>query len=487
MGLNICLFVHGVPMGQKIWGPQGEDQRYLSSFYGPKWDTPEVMKVEIMTLGGVTNSYYSFVKGQNVCDSQGRAGSYFALTLRINAFYTDVQNVYNILKAAYEKMCVGLCVKDSGTTAKYLVADFQTVDSQLKNIEKHILNYVGEFSVNEDIVQFPVFPVNPQGSSMNINLYECTKSVALDCMKKQGLIMTSPCFLSTSAAKTVDRYKEEMEATKQRAQQELLLQQRTSQEMIDDITQKSQAQVATIRQEMKDKLQRSEERSKQQIAQANAENERRIQELRRTYSSADEKIGVLKRKNKELEDEVSNLRRLCKQQQKELQSSKARIQELDGSARISQDDHSRTDGDMVLWGFSKPEKYVVDKTRIITCVFGFFVVLLVALLINWLIGIFDDSKDKKESGVDESSFTIIIKECSTGEEVSSVECGKPYKVSLDSDADTLNGTFYGPAFSTKESGYLIAKRDSVDRDCWIYYVCGSDTITKRKVKITKKK
>ena len=90
MGLNISLFVHGVPMGQKMWGPKGDDLRYLSTFYGPKWESPEVMKVEVMTFGGVTNCYYSFVKGQNVCDSQGRAGSYFALTLRINAFYVDV-------------------------------------------------------------------------------------------------------------------------------------------------------------------------------------------------------------------------------------------------------------------------------------------------------------------------------------------------------------------------------------------------------------
>lgn len=28
MGLNINLFVHGVPMGQKIWGPKSDDQRY---------------------------------------------------------------------------------------------------------------------------------------------------------------------------------------------------------------------------------------------------------------------------------------------------------------------------------------------------------------------------------------------------------------------------------------------------------------------------
>ena len=374
MGLNISLFVHGVPMGQKIWGPKGDDQRYMSSFYGPKWDSPEVMKVEVMTFGGVTNCYYSFVKGQNVCDSQGRAGSYFALTLRINAFYVDAQNMYNILKAAYEKMCVGLCVQDTGAIIKYLVADFQSIDSKLKDIENHIVNYIGEFSVNEDIVSLSGFPAISQGASLNVNLHECMKDVALACVKKAGKIMVSPYFLPANAAKTVDKYKAEMETVRQKAQQEIELQQRTSQEKIASITQESQAKMLTVTQQAEEKLRLSEQCSQQQIAQARAENERKMQELRQNYSDVDEKLNALNQRNRELGNEVADWKQQYKQKNKELQSSNVKIQKLQESVEKLQRDVSSIKGNGVNVYPTRytPKKSVADKNFIIVCIAGFF-------------------------------------------------------------------------------------------------------------------
>ncbi len=93
MGLNIKLLVHGVPYGQKKWGADEEDSRYLSSFYGPKSEIPEVMKVEIMVSGKEVCCYYTFLKGINVCDFNGRSGSYVALTFKVNAYYADILNI----------------------------------------------------------------------------------------------------------------------------------------------------------------------------------------------------------------------------------------------------------------------------------------------------------------------------------------------------------------------------------------------------------
>ncbi len=501
MGLNISLFVHGVPMGQKIWGPKGDDQRYLSSFYGPKWESPEVMKVEVMTFGGLTNCYYSFVKGLNVCDSQGRAGSYFALTLRINAFYIDVQNMYNILKAAYEKMCIGLCVQDTGAMIKYLVADFQSVDSKLKDIENHIVNYISEFSIYEDIVSLSGFPAISQGASLNVNLHECTKDVALDWVKKAGKIMVSPYFLPANAAKTVDKYKAEMETVRQKAQQEIELQQRTSQEKIASITQESQAKVLTVTQQAEEKLRLSEQRSQQQIAQANAENERKMQELRQNYSEVDEKLDALNQRNRELGNEVANWKQQYKQKNKELQSSNVKIQKLQESVEKLQREVSSIKGNGVNVYPTRytPKKSVVDKNFIIVCIAGFFVILLVGFLIYLLMGKWDNKKDKiedlqekvekletenqrsrTENGKLQDSqkpngknnqkvFTISIKE--NGKEVEEVECGHTYVVSLEGKgAETLQGRFISPAFEMPTLNHLMPKRDSVGKTCTIRYV-----------------
>lgn len=243
MGLNINLFVHGVPMGQKMWGTNGDDQRYLSSFYGLKWDVSEAMKVDVMTFGGIPYCYYSLVKGLNVCDSQGRAGSYFALTLRINAFYSDVQNIYSILKAAYGKMCVGLCVQENNDVIKYLIADFQNIDDQLKAVESHVINYISEFSVNEDVVGLSGFPANAEAATPKVNLHECSKRVALEYGKRYGKLMVSPCFLSASSANTVAKYKAEMDETKRKAQEDIKRQERVFQEQIVAVKKKSQEEL----------------------------------------------------------------------------------------------------------------------------------------------------------------------------------------------------------------------------------------------------
>ncbi len=480
MGLNISLFVHGVPMGQKMWGPKGDDLRYLSTFYGPKWESPEVMKVEVMTFGGVTNCYYSFVKGQNVCDSQGRAGSYFALTLRINAFYVDVQNMYNILKAAYEKMCVGLCVQDTGAMIKYLVADFQSIDSKLKDIENHIVNYIGEFSINEDLVSLLGFSAISQGASLNVNLHECMKNVALDCLKKAGKIMVSPYFLSASSAKTVEKYKAEIDMVRQKARQEIQLQQRTSQEKIASMTQESQAKMLTVKQQ------------------------------------AEEKLDALNQRNKELENEVTDWKRQYEQKNKELLSSDVKIQKLQEFAEKLQRDVSSLKGNSINVFPTRytPKKFVVDRNFIIVCIVGFFVILLVGFLVYLLMGNWgnkngkiEDLQEKVErlekenqqlqtengqlkisqiSNTEDGLKALTISIRKNGKEVDEVECGKTYVISIvGEDTDTLKGKFEGSAFNIDASRHLMPNRKYAGKTCIIRYVHNGHMLAQKSIKIKK--
>lgn len=217
MGLNINLFVHGVPKGQKIWGPRGEDWQYLSSFYGPAWNAPEVMKVDVMTFGGSTYVYYSFVKGVGVCDYEGRSGSFFAITLKMNTYYADVQNLYAILRAAYEKICVGMCVQESANGIRYLVQDFETVDAQLRQMEKLILGYIGEFSTSNDLVGLSGFPSNSSAQPQMVNLHECTRQYGLDIIRKSGRLHTSAYYLPLEPGKKIAQNEAEKKAAIQKA------------------------------------------------------------------------------------------------------------------------------------------------------------------------------------------------------------------------------------------------------------------------------
>ncbi len=500
MGLNINLFVHGVPMGQKIWGPKGDDERYLSSFYGPKWDAPEVMKIDVMTFGGSTQCYYSFVKGQNVCDSQGRAGSYFALTVRINAFYADVQNIYNILKAVYDKMCVGLCVQENNGSAKYMIADFQSIDGKLKEIEKHVLNYISEFSIVEDIISLAGFSSNSQSTVQTINLFECDKMTALDVVKKSGRLFISPCYLSSSAAKTVAQYKAEMQTTIQKAQQEISLTQKSSQEKIESITRKS-----------KEELEECQEQSRKRLEQVKEENDRKIASIKQEYEEVDTKIESLKQTIKEREKDVSDLQMLCRKKDKEIKNNNEAL--LKSQQRV---DKLKNDLNSVRMGDMTP---VMPPPRrinwLIVGIVSFFIVLLVGSL-GFFAKKYYDANEVKINGLqtkilqlehendslknpivaidaidvptlpegfDRSKIKIEIQEF--GKKKKSITRQEICHISIQGEgASDLQGEWISEgAGLIIRDGTIMVKDDYKGSTCTLLYVLGKDTIASREIEI----
>lgn len=338
MGLNIKLLVHGVPYGQKKWGAEEEDSRYLSSFYGPKWTIPEVMKVEIMTFGKEVYCYYTFLKGINVCDFNGRPGSYIALTLKVNAYYADTLNIYNILKAAYEKMFVGLCVCDDGTLVKYLVPDFQDISAQLDNIERSLIGYIGSFSVNSDIISLSNLKSGHDMAFFNINLAECTKQIALDAIQKTGCFLVSPHFLSASANTKIVQLQKEMSAEKQRIQSDYKYK-----------IQQAQEEIAFIKNETQRKIDECNRQTENRISLLKDEHNKEMQDLRESYSNYEiERNGLLRKVNackSELQEKEKDIKNLIKAQEKdqrkiaELLKKNQKLQEKqnlqDGSLPVS--------------------------------------------------------------------------------------------------------------------------------------------------------
>lgn len=468
MNLNINLFVHGVPLGQKIWGPRGDDYSYLSSFYGPKWDVPEAMKIDVMTFGGIKYCYYTLVKGLNVYDSQGRAGSYFALTLRINAFYSDIQNLYGILKAAYEKICVGLCIQETKDSAKYILADFQNVDTGLKELENRILGYISEFSVADDIVSLDSI-VNAQSSTCTFNLHECTKEIATKAIKQYGKLIVSSWYLSESALQTVARYKEEAFTTVQKAQQDIELQKKTSQQKIDEITLQSKNEIETIQRHAQEELSQYKENNRQQLSQIQEDYELRIADIKSRYADVDSRIVSLNETIREKNKEISELRKACNKKDKELQK-------LNGNNQISQksihtyiSDIDTTQGNKIkTWLY----KY---KNEIIIVIISLLSILLVFLMI-WILFYptqgetipTQKKKQEKTSKVQDSinpCFSVI--EFTNSNNVAVL--GRRYHVAfLDSSIDTDNGRFESDEFLIQDKTFK-AKPEFVGRTGTISY------------------
>lgn len=453
MNLNINLFVHGVPMGQKIWGPNGEDRSYISSFYGPKWDAPEVMKIDIMTFGGVSYCYYSFVKGQNVYDSQGRAGSYFALTLRINAFYSDIQNLYAILKAAYDKICVGLCVQETNDSVRYLLSDFQNVDTRLKELEQRILDYISEFSVSGDIMELNGFSIHGKPSMRTFNLHECSKDVATKAIKQYGKLSISPWFLSESAVQTVKRYKEESIAASQKAQQEIDTQKKVSQQKIEEITIQLQNEIEAIKKQSSQELNQYKEKTRLQISQIQAENEHKIEEIKNRYVNVDLKIKSLKDSIKEKDKEISRLRQLSRPG-------------VPYSSPIPP-----------YGGTPLPRHRKKLMRIIIYCIVCVVLILLLLLICKLFLfpsnEIKSDDHDRKEVIIEKKVTQnnrphIFIEEFTKGEKEAIV--GKLYHISIAGiKKDDTKGVLRSDEFKI-ESNAIMAKRDYLGKKGTIYYV-----------------
>lgn len=205
MGLNISLIVHGVPHGHKIWNASEGDKKYIETFYGSTYDKDEQMTVERMN----SFMYYTFVRGQRVMADDGRGGSYLALTLRMDAYYADVQNMYNILRAAYQKTFVGQCVAENGGTAKYLISDFSQIDAKLKEAEKRIIDYISYFSQSTDLINLNSFRPSTGGATTRFNLQECSAQAASNAVKAGGRLLVSPFFASAQMEKELDKYRKE--------------------------------------------------------------------------------------------------------------------------------------------------------------------------------------------------------------------------------------------------------------------------------------
>lgn len=219
MELKLNLFVHGVPKGQKIWGPQEEDRIFLESFYSRKPSVEVQLQVDVFQIGGNLNCYYTYLRGGNILDKDNRQGSYFALTVRVNAFYNDLFNMFNILDATYNKYILRTILTSDESSTRFIVDDFQQSEKKLQDIEKEIINYLSSFSISSDFISLDNFAANAKSESPNINLLECNNKSVLNYIKEKGNISVSPFYPSRQFVEFTRKKDEEIKNIKLQSQQ----------------------------------------------------------------------------------------------------------------------------------------------------------------------------------------------------------------------------------------------------------------------------
>jgi hypothetical protein len=248
MDLKLNLFVHGVPKGQKIWGPQEEDRNFIESFYSQKSDLSSQLKIDVMKMGKDLYCYFTYLRGGNILDIDNRPGSYFAITIRINAYYNDLLNMYNILDASFQKFILGKILTSNESSSKYLIDDFQQCDDTFKSLEKDIINYLSSFSNSSDFINSDNFITNSKLACQNINLLECTHKNILAYIKEKGSISVSPYHPSRQFIEYTRKKEEELEKIKVETQKKIGEEKRKSEQEIQSL----KAEYSTVDKKMAD-------------------------------------------------------------------------------------------------------------------------------------------------------------------------------------------------------------------------------------------
>jgi len=360
MEKNLKLFVHGVPKGQQIWNPQEDDRLYIESFYGRKANVEVQLLVEIIQTSNNDNCYYTYYRNVNILDNDNRPGAYFALTVRSNAYYTDLANMYNILDAAYHKFVLNTIIKSDASVTKFIVQNFDQVDKQLQDVEKEITHYLSFFSIDTDFVGLNGFKVNPEYDAETINLIECNSKSLLDYVRTKGNLSVSPLHPTNEVAELTKKKNEEIESIKSQSQQ----------------------QISKVQYEADQKLKIAIEGK-----------EKNIEAIRKEYSSADKTITGLK---KQLEAEKSSIASLNseldkhKEERKKNESTKHELatkkQELDNAYQIlSSVKQSFSAWNGVVKGAAQltstdPKKTVFEKLNKFLLL-GYKILVLVLLLV----------------------------------------------------------------------------------------------------------
>lgn len=273
MAYNIKLFVHGNPDGQDIWGNPGSDAKYIEAFYGRKSNVSSQMLLEVMQFGGETNAYYTYYYKGKLQEKGGRDTGYFALTLRINYYYKDIQNIYNLLEAAFNKYIIGSVLEyTSGGGCRFKISQFNQANDILSDLENELVHYLMRFSSDQDFVSLSGFKSNGQNECGMINLLEAAPNVVYSHVKSTGKISVSSLYPSSKEQQIIDKMNAEIKAVNNNAQQQISAAQQNAQQQISTAQQKAQ----------------------QDVLAAQKEKEQGIQAVKNEYKEADKTIKTLK-------------------------------------------------------------------------------------------------------------------------------------------------------------------------------------------------
>ena len=323
--MTVDLILHGVPNGQDIWGVS-DDTHYISTFYVQK-DEREYLSIEARKVDGKRYCYYNFLKYNGVTASDERAGAYIGITLRFDAYYKDVLNVYHLCEIVYNNLLDKILVKN-GDNVKFKIAKFEDAEQELTEIKKKMFNLLNFSATAKDFTPINDTFFKNDAKTLKAFLLDCTPENVMQALVKYGKVEISRYLPSVNESKRLKSVEERFNAII--AQKDIDLQNANSQ--IGDLTSERQRLQSDLQDKTKEINELNSLISEKEDAIKN--NEEAIKEVSTYINKSKElqsELDSARGENEQLKGLISRMENTIKKNEatvKEADAMKRQIQEL---------------------------------------------------------------------------------------------------------------------------------------------------------------
>lgn len=131
--MNVEFFIYGTPLGYSYWGKE-EDKAYFDTMYNNSNENKMLIEIR-RSSNGILYCYYNYLIYIDVIDSEGRPGSFLGISLRLDAYCSDIRNMYRLLDTFYYMYIKNTLVKKIGEKTQFIVGSFKDT-SISKKIEE---------------------------------------------------------------------------------------------------------------------------------------------------------------------------------------------------------------------------------------------------------------------------------------------------------------------------------------------------------------
>lgn len=204
--MDVEVFVHGVPCGADFWGKDDRERKFLGQFYNVNSGALKLV-IQTRKLGNTCYTYYSYIVNKDVLDSDGRPGSYFGLTVRLDRYYKDFRRFFYFLDLVFQKYILGVVLERKVSGFQYKVHNFN--DAKISALETVFTNLMLGLLKDDEVGKLKNV-VNAK-SNCAFNIYDASVAEVEKAVLNGSVVSLSPYFTSKATEQLKREYGERIQ------------------------------------------------------------------------------------------------------------------------------------------------------------------------------------------------------------------------------------------------------------------------------------